>query len=84
MTSSESAASSWLAPDDVTAEALRGVITDERVVRFYEARQWEPVWTVERAEALVAALQDARRHGLESRGDFARSGVRAPARRQES
>lgn len=54
-----------VAPDDVSAEALRGAVTDERVVRFYEARQWEPVWTVERAETLVAALHDARRHGMD-------------------
>ena len=53
-----------LSPDDVSAEALRGVVSDERVKRFYEARQWRAVWTEERAKALVAALQDAPRHGL--------------------
>src|SRR3546814_780391 len=53
-----------LSPYDVSSEALRGVVSDERVKRFYEARQWRAVWTEDRAEALVAALQDAPRHGL--------------------
>jgi murein L,D-transpeptidase YcbB/YkuD len=53
-----------LSPEDVSADALKGAVKDERVRRFYEARQWQAVWTDDRAEALMAALKDAPRHGL--------------------
>ena len=53
-----------VAPDEVSAEALRAAVSDERVKRFYEARAWSPAWTEEQAAALIAALQDAPRHGL--------------------
>ncbi|MDP8995060.1 MAG: L,D-transpeptidase family protein [Pseudomonadota bacterium] len=52
-------------PQQVTAEALRSAVSDERVQRFYEARNWSPAWTGERAGALLEALGRAERHGLD-------------------
>jgi murein L,D-transpeptidase YcbB/YkuD len=52
---------------EIAPEALRGAVRDERVRRFYEARQWRPAWGGEQERTLVAALRDARRHGLDPR-----------------
>lgn len=65
-------------PGDVSEADLKAAVTDERVKRFYEARQWEPVWTEERAEALVAALMEAPRHGL-SDARFRKEAAAAPS-----
>jgi murein L,D-transpeptidase YcbB/YkuD len=54
-------------PDNVDGEALRRLATDERVRRFYEARQWAPAWTGERADQLAAAIREAERHGIDSK-----------------
>jgi murein L,D-transpeptidase YcbB/YkuD len=54
------------APQIAPAE-LRAAVSDERVRRFYEARQWQPVWGEEQERTLAAALQDSRRHGLDAR-----------------
>ena len=53
-----------LSPEDVSAEDLKAAVKDARVKRFYEARQWQAVWTDGHAEALMAALKEAPRHGL--------------------
>ena len=49
----------------VDAEQLRAAVTDERVRRFYEARQWQPAWNEAAAGELMAAItEDAPRHAL--------------------
>jgi L,D-transpeptidase YcbB len=55
------------AAPQVSAEELRAAVSDERVRRFYEARQWRPAWSGEQEQALVAALRGANRHGLDPR-----------------
>jgi murein L,D-transpeptidase YcbB/YkuD len=49
----------------VTADELKAAVTDQRERAFYEARQWQPVWTNERASALMTAMKDADRHALD-------------------
>ncbi|HET9429203.1 MAG TPA: L,D-transpeptidase family protein [Allosphingosinicella sp.] len=51
-------------PSRVDPALLREAVTDERARTFYEARQWQPVWNAETAEALVQAISGANRHGL--------------------
>jgi len=54
-------------PSRVDAGALRAAATDPALVRFYEARGWRPAWNSETSAALVAAIGEAPRHGLDSR-----------------
>ncbi|MGV3554817.1 MAG: L,D-transpeptidase family protein [Croceibacterium sp.] len=56
-------------PDAVSADALRAVVGDEQVRRFYAAREWQPAWTRETTPGLVEALDGSARHGLDPR-DF--------------
>lgn len=53
--------------EQVTPEALRAAVTDERVQRFYQGRGWQPIWTAEKASQLTAAIQEAQRHALDPR-----------------
>ena len=55
------------APPPVSVEELRAAVDDPRVRRFYEARSWQPAWSGETERRLVAAIEDARRHGLDPR-----------------
>jgi murein L,D-transpeptidase YcbB/YkuD len=55
------------AAPQVAPEELRAAVQDERVRRFYEARQWRAAWNGEQEQALVAALRDSARHGLDPR-----------------
>jgi murein L,D-transpeptidase YcbB/YkuD len=48
----------------VETAPLQAAVTDPRVRRFYEARQWRPAWTVEAEASLAAALGEADRQGL--------------------
>ena len=52
-------------PQQVTAEELRAAVSDPRVERFYEARNWQPAWDGEGARRLIEAIGDARRHALD-------------------
>jgi murein L,D-transpeptidase YcbB/YkuD len=52
-------------PSRVDAASLRAAASDPRLVRFYEARQWQPAWTEATAKALVDSLGGANRHGLD-------------------
>ncbi|MDQ8756765.1 L,D-transpeptidase family protein [Sphingosinicella sp. LHD-64] len=54
-------------PSQIAPGALRAAVRDRQVRRFYEARDWQPAWTVTAAEALVAAIGEAPRHGLDPR-----------------
>ena len=56
-------------PGEVSAEALQAAVSDERVRRFYAARDWQPAWTRDTAPGLVEALDGSARHGLDPR-DF--------------
>ena len=56
-------------PGEVSAEALQAAVSDERVRRFYAARDWQPAWTRDTAPGLVDALDGSARHGLDPR-DF--------------
>jgi murein L,D-transpeptidase YcbB/YkuD len=51
----------------IAAGELQAAVSDPRVRRFYDARQWQPAWGEEQARALTAAIEDARRHGLDPR-----------------
>jgi len=55
------------AAPQVSAEELRAAVSDERVRRFYEARQWRAAWNGAQEQALVASLRGADRHGLDPR-----------------
>jgi murein L,D-transpeptidase YcbB/YkuD len=52
-------------PSQVSPEALRAQVHDRALVRFYEARNWQPAWTADASTKLVAAIRSARRHGLD-------------------
>jgi murein L,D-transpeptidase YcbB/YkuD len=52
-------------PDQVSTADLQQAVSDPRVRRFYEARQWQPAWNADSAEALVAAIDGAGQHGLD-------------------
>ena len=52
-------------PSRVDAASLRAAVSDPRLVRFYEARQWQPAWNEATAKVLVEALGGANRHGLD-------------------
>ena len=52
-------------PSRVTVEDLRAAATDPRLVRFYEARGWQPAWTEDAARALVEAVGGPARHALD-------------------
>lgn len=70
-------------PSRVTPEELRTAVRDPQLIRFYEARAWAPAWTAETAPALVAAIGEARRHGLDPRAFLADAErAEAPAARE--
>ncbi|TFI59776.1 murein L,D-transpeptidase [Sphingomonas parva] len=70
-------------PKQVTAAELQAAVTDERVRRFYELRQWQPAWTDESAQDLTAALGDAGRHAIDvSSFTYAASQAGSPAERE--
>lgn len=67
----------------IAPEQLRAAVGDERVRRFYEARQWRAAWSGEQERALVTAIGEAGRHGLDPRR-FLRhvAGASGPAARE--
>ena len=63
--SGEGGGNAQAAAPAVDPEQLRAAVTDERVRRFYEARQWRPAWNEAAAGELMAAInEDAPRHAL--------------------
>ncbi len=54
-------------PAGVSAAALRSAVSDPRVRRFYEAREWAPAWNEEQARILTEAFGTANRHALDPR-----------------
>lgn len=54
-------------PSRITAEELRAAVSDARVRRFYEARDWAPAWDADKARTLVEELGGANRHALDPR-----------------
>ncbi len=70
-------------PSRVTPAQLRAAVSDPRLVRFYEARGWQPAWNEDSAEKLVEAIGQAARHALDPNqflADARRS--EAPAERE--
>ena len=64
----EQAEREWrVSPDDVTPAALKAAATDDRVKRFYAARQWQPAWTKSGVGSLLDSLDQAQAHALELR-----------------
>jgi murein L,D-transpeptidase YcbB/YkuD len=55
------------APPEIAAAELQQAVQDERVRRFYEARQWRAAWGAEAQQALTEALRGSARHGLDAR-----------------
>jgi murein L,D-transpeptidase YcbB/YkuD len=55
-------------PKQVTPQDLKAAVSDERVKRFYEARDWAPIWDPQKADQLTAAFADAERHAIQSEG----------------
>jgi murein L,D-transpeptidase YcbB/YkuD len=51
----------------VAAADIQAAARDPRVRQFYEARSWQAAWSTEQERALVAAINDAPRHGLDPR-----------------
>ncbi|MBN9319116.1 MAG: L,D-transpeptidase family protein [Caulobacterales bacterium] len=52
-------------PPAVSSAALKSATDDAAVRKFYEARQWRAAWSKRDASALLDALKDAPRHGLD-------------------
>jgi hypothetical protein len=50
---------------NVGPQELQAAVTDPRVKRFYQARNWAPVWDEKLAGALTGAFGDANRHALQ-------------------
>jgi murein L,D-transpeptidase YcbB/YkuD len=55
------------APPEIAAAELRSAARDERVRRFYEARQWRAAWSAEAERALTEAIRGGTRHALDPR-----------------
>jgi murein L,D-transpeptidase YcbB/YkuD len=55
-----------LGPAQVSARALQAAATEPEVKAFYERRQWRAAWSDSEAKALIRALEDASRHGLDA------------------
>lgn len=73
-----------VAPKEVSADELKAAVTDERVQKFYAARDWKAAWNEDQARELTEALREAPRHGLEAiqflkEGDAARDPVQRDA-----
>ncbi|HEX8578982.1 MAG TPA: L,D-transpeptidase family protein [Allosphingosinicella sp.] len=51
-------------PQQVTPEALKAAVNDERVKRFYEGRGWAAVWNSDLAGQLTGALAEAQTHAI--------------------
>jgi len=70
---------SQAAPDT----ALRAAVTDPLARGFYERNGWRPIWDARRADALIAAIGQARRHGMDGQR-FLRlvEGASGPAARE--
>src|SRR5215207_7168928 len=51
-------------PKQVSAEALRAAVDDEQVRRFYQATNWQAVWSDKLERTLVDAIGQAEAHGL--------------------
>jgi len=45
---------------------LRAAVTDPLARSFYERIGWRPIWSDDRAEALIAAIGQAGRHGMDA------------------
>jgi murein L,D-transpeptidase YcbB/YkuD len=58
------AESAQVDPKQVTPDALKAAVSDERVRRFYEARGWAAVWTGSLAEELTEALGQSAQHAI--------------------
>jgi murein L,D-transpeptidase YcbB/YkuD len=54
-----------VSPQQVSAADLQAAVSDPRVKKFYEARNWAPIWDDAHARDLTAAFADAGRHGLQ-------------------
>ena len=54
-----------VSPKNVSPEDLQAAVSDERVKKFYEARQWAAVWDEGRAGKLTQAFREAERHALD-------------------
>jgi len=54
-------------PPEIAAAELQSAARDERVRRCYEARQWRAAWGAEAQQALIGALRESGRHGLDPR-----------------
>jgi len=53
------------AAPQIAAADIQAAVEDPRVRRFYEARQWQPVWSGAAEEQLTQALNESPRHGLD-------------------
>jgi L,D-transpeptidase YcbB len=71
-------------PQQVSPEDLKAAVSDERVRRFYEARDWAPVWDAGKANELTAAFADAERHAIQSDGFMKQAGSGGTAAEREA
>ena len=70
-------------PSRVTQAELRAAVSDPRVVRFYEARGWQPAWNEATARSLVEAIGQAPLHALDANAFLAEANRSdAPAARE--
>lgn len=51
-------------PDDVSREALQAAVQDEASRAFYQARNWEAVWTDDLAQDVAETIRRAPEHAL--------------------
>ncbi|MBA3677338.1 MAG: L,D-transpeptidase family protein [Sphingosinicella sp.] len=70
-------------PNEVSPDQLRSAVSDQRVRKFYAARDWKAAWNEDQARELTEALREAPRHGLEA-VKFLREGdaAKSPAERE--
>lgn len=69
-------------PSRVTQAELRAAVSDPRLVRFYEARGWQPAWNEETARGLVEAIGQAPRHALDPNAFLGAARSDAPVARE--
>ena len=60
-----SAESVDVSPKNVSPQDLQAAVSDDRVKKFYEARQWAAVWNDDRAGKLTQAFRYAEKHALD-------------------
>ena len=71
-------------PNQVSPQDLQAAVKDERVKRFYAARNWAAVWNDQRSADLTSAFAEAERHGINADGYVKNAKAGASAAEREA